>query len=481
MQIRRLEGSEIAAALRLVREVFDEQTAPGYSEEGRASFYQFIEEERIRSLLDSRQVFFIGCVEQGRLYGCSMADTGGHICLLFVHPSCQRQGWGRQLVEAVCQECVRAYALTRITVNAAPAAVEFYHKCGFWESLPQQSKDGIIYYPMERMYSAADHAPERTGNRKMLGFLVGGILGVLVLLGIVLFLVGKNAVEQVETAAEEQRQQKEEEEFQSALEGRIEDEEYSENGEEEIDDFDRMEAYIASDLDFRLTEETYELNEENEQEHLEFLVHYPQLKNLPGNQEETVNQVLRDAAMASVDQFYLEPSQELQEYYADEENVYLGSEVEYKVTYLSNDLISVAFSDHYFAGHWAAEFLDLRTRIVNLKTGDVYRVEDVLQPDDEFAEIWRTRMLEHEPASWALRELPTDTFRRVLEGEVADSRYTAGILLTKDGIELGFTYHFRSEDGDRITRGWQIGGFSPDEIKNEKKDHEMWNLVESDD
>ena len=38
-----------------------------------------------------------------------------------------------------------------ITVNAAPYAVEFYHKVGFYDTDKEESNDGIRYTPMERV------------------------------------------------------------------------------------------------------------------------------------------------------------------------------------------------------------------------------------------------------------------------------------------------------------------------------------------
>ena len=39
-----------------------------------------------------------------------------------------------------------------MTVNAAPYAVEFYHKLQFVDVAPQLSAEGITYTPMERVF-----------------------------------------------------------------------------------------------------------------------------------------------------------------------------------------------------------------------------------------------------------------------------------------------------------------------------------------
>lgn len=51
MEIRMMQAADIPAVCSLVRQVFDQALAPGYSQEGKRTFYAFIEEEAMRSRL----------------------------------------------------------------------------------------------------------------------------------------------------------------------------------------------------------------------------------------------------------------------------------------------------------------------------------------------------------------------------------------------------------------------------------------------
>ena len=68
----------------------------------------------------------------------------------------------------------------------------------------------------------------------------------------------------------------------------------------------------------------------------------------------------------------------------------------------------------------------------------------------------------------------------MLEGEIVDNRYLTNFLLEKDGLAIGFTFAFRSEDGDRLSRGWILSEYSGAEIRPYMTGNELWNLIESD-
>ena len=75
--------------------------------------------------------------------------NGSHISLLFVDAQYHRQGIGRALIEHLREYLLSEAGVSRITVNAAPYGVAFYHKLGFHDLRPEEEKDGIRYTPME--------------------------------------------------------------------------------------------------------------------------------------------------------------------------------------------------------------------------------------------------------------------------------------------------------------------------------------------
>ena len=118
--------------------------------------------------------------------------------------------------------------------------------------------------------------------------------------------------------------------------------------------------------------------------------------------------------------------------------------------------------------------------IVNLKTGEAIKPEDTYKADEAMGKAFHDRLLKQQPENEAFLELGDDVFTRALQGEVVDGRYMTGMVLTKTGVLLPFTYHFRSADGNIISRGWDDVEFTKEEFMTYEKEHEMWKLVESD-
>lgn len=73
--------------------------------------------------------------DAGRMVGMITLRGGQHISLLFVDENYQHRGIGAALIQAAGQfVCGRSGC--RLTVNAAPDAVGFYHKVGFLIRIP---------------------------------------------------------------------------------------------------------------------------------------------------------------------------------------------------------------------------------------------------------------------------------------------------------------------------------------------------------
>lgn len=72
-----------------------------------------------------------------------------HISLLFVDRDYHRQGIGRMLIERMAAYVRDELGKNRMTVNASPYGVPFYHRVGFRDLGAERCQDGIIYTPME--------------------------------------------------------------------------------------------------------------------------------------------------------------------------------------------------------------------------------------------------------------------------------------------------------------------------------------------
>ena len=139
MEIRRIQGGELPAAMDLCWRVFLKFEAPDYAPEGVEAFRAYLSDiEQVNHLT------LFGAWEGQELLGV-LAAEGSHIALFFVDPAFHRQGIGRLLFQAYLAEG----GWGRVTVHSSPYAVEVYRQLGFFPTAEEQlSPDGIRYTPM---------------------------------------------------------------------------------------------------------------------------------------------------------------------------------------------------------------------------------------------------------------------------------------------------------------------------------------------
>lgn len=68
---------------------------------------------------------------------CVVTDEGSGVLELknlAVSPSCQRQGYGRQMVKFLCERYRERFHTLLVGTGEAPGTLTFYRKCGFTDS-----------------------------------------------------------------------------------------------------------------------------------------------------------------------------------------------------------------------------------------------------------------------------------------------------------------------------------------------------------
>lgn len=116
----------------VVGEVFDEFTAPGYSDKGVEVFKNFIQADEIKKSTDSAGMFAICCWDGKTPVGVIAVRDNNHICFLFVNKDYQQQGIERELLNRAIDKCRKIRPdLTEITVNSSPYAENIYKRLGF--------------------------------------------------------------------------------------------------------------------------------------------------------------------------------------------------------------------------------------------------------------------------------------------------------------------------------------------------------------
>lgn len=148
-EIRSAHREEWQDAMALAWKTFLKFEACDYTEEGVKSFQEFITDNTIyRMFLVGSYELFVA-VENFKMIGMITVRYGNHISLLFVDEKYHRRGVGKSLITYLCNYLMTEAGTSRITVNASPYGLGFYHRLGFRDIGLETEQDGVRYTPME--------------------------------------------------------------------------------------------------------------------------------------------------------------------------------------------------------------------------------------------------------------------------------------------------------------------------------------------
>jgi len=137
-------------AMHLAWETFLVYEAEEYSEEGVENFRDFISDQGLKNMFLRGEYQMLVALEGEKIIGFISLRNRCHISLLFVDRKYHRQGVGTALIQKLGEYLIYEMGVDYMTVDAAPYALGFYHKLGFWDLAPQQEKHGIIYTSMKK-------------------------------------------------------------------------------------------------------------------------------------------------------------------------------------------------------------------------------------------------------------------------------------------------------------------------------------------
>lgn len=200
----------------------------------------------------------------------------------------------------------------------------------------------------------------------------------------------------------------------------------------------------------------------------EFKICYPKLISNNGADVSAVNEGIRECAMEYADRMLINRSEEFTQTLQNDEKYdeyWTQSNVNYIISYLNEDLISVVFQDHLFAGSIYAEDLELRAYVADIDTGISLGNEELISGENsqELAELIHQDMLAQNEGN----EIALSVFGEVLTPELisealqtngtVDNRYFIDTFLTEGGMGFAFSYRVSETiDGNQITmRGWR--------------------------
>lgn len=147
--IRFAGQDEWEEAMGLAWKTFLEFEADDYSPQGIRSFEDFITDSGLKQMFLLGSYQMISAFVEGKMVGMITLRNEIHISLLFVDKQYHCHGIGRELIEKMAFYVKEELGKRRLTVNASPYGVPFYHRVGFRDIGPEKQQDGIIYTPME--------------------------------------------------------------------------------------------------------------------------------------------------------------------------------------------------------------------------------------------------------------------------------------------------------------------------------------------
>lgn len=135
-------------AITLAWRTFLKFEADDYGTSGIKSFRKFLADNALkRMFLLGKYTMFVAAEDQ-KIIGMISLRNENHISLLFVDENYHHKGIGRALIRHTEQYLREELHLNSITVDAAPYAIEFYHKLHYRDTQPERCLDGIRFTSM---------------------------------------------------------------------------------------------------------------------------------------------------------------------------------------------------------------------------------------------------------------------------------------------------------------------------------------------
>lgn len=469
MLVRILQPGEILPALHLIWEVYVSDVAPLQQPQAIDAFREEIRYENMRPELERGELVFFGAFEGNILCGTCALTRQGQIRYLFVRKEWQKKGVGRQLINGIYPFCGEVLGVTRLFIKAVPASVTALNRLGFSEEAPAQQTEEGFFVPMQLMVVPGGKLPKKS-KRKVVMIAVGICFLIALLVAMIIKEVD-SILEQTDTTAQESSELYGAEEVVPGEDSDVD----SSNG------LDQIPEYEEEDLPFEVTEETYHYAPDQRATVIQFEIYYPQLSGMEDEKiQEKVNEELKSCALETVDRIYDHPEADVKSRVLEENKPVLADFVRYKVTYLTEDYICVAYEDYSYEGNETYHYVGLRTKNINLKDGTVYEVSDIVSLNDTFLKKWQKAMQDEASDDTFLEDVDLHTLKEILSGESdKDGTFTPVFFADADGIEIGLSFHYDKEDPDAEPYAWVTAPYryNLDSLKDERTDSTFWDLV----
>lgn len=140
---------DIDQIIYFIRTIYDVAVAPGYSQQGNAEFYKYLDSKAMQERLENNH-WILKASDQTDLSGVIEIRDNNHLSMLFVKTDKQRQGIGKQLLSAALEVIKKNSPNQKtLTVHSSPNSVTAYERMGFESSSKEQTVNGIRFTTMQ--------------------------------------------------------------------------------------------------------------------------------------------------------------------------------------------------------------------------------------------------------------------------------------------------------------------------------------------
>lgn len=150
-EVRWARVEEWAPAIKMIWKTFMKFEGEEYSEEGIRNFFEFISDDNLYAAFLRGDYQMMVALDGNRIIGAATIRNGNHLSLLFVDEEYHRRGVGRTLMKKLFEYLKTEAGERSISLTAAPYAVDFYRKLGFYIVSPEKEISGIRITGMEKI------------------------------------------------------------------------------------------------------------------------------------------------------------------------------------------------------------------------------------------------------------------------------------------------------------------------------------------
>ena len=151
-EVRWARESEWTPAMRMIWRTFLEYDGKDYTEEGIRNFFEFITDDDLYVSFLKGEYQMMVALAEGKVIGAGSVRNRNHLSLLFVDGDYQHMGVGSAILIGLCDYLQREVGERYISLKAAPYAVDFYKKLGFYVVRPEEEYAGIRVTSMIKVF-----------------------------------------------------------------------------------------------------------------------------------------------------------------------------------------------------------------------------------------------------------------------------------------------------------------------------------------